>query len=97
MIETAEDIAGMLEAFGEHLEIGGRNVLAVWGSPYLEVPSDVSSVASSDSSAMVAFAVGAELAQGDMLVRNGVTFRIAIIEPDGVEGMTTLTLERVTV
>lgn len=97
MIETTGDIEAYLDAFGEQVEIGGAVELAIWGSPYLEVPSDVSSVASSDSSAMVPHSVGARVSIGDALVRGGVPYRIAIIEPDGVEGFTTLTLEKVAI
>ena len=98
MIEAPEDVRALVEELGgELLEIGGIRMPVIWGDPYVEVPSGESSVASADSSATVAAIDAAMVRVGAVLVRKGVSYRVALKEPDGTEGTVRLTLDRVTV
>lgn len=88
-LETDADRLALLKAVGEQILIDGVSVWAVFRNAYfesLEVSGSqpVASCRSSDVSAVT---------RSSIVVSNGITYRVAVIEPDGT-GMTLLRLER---
>lgn len=97
MIETVEDVEALVDAFGDEIEVAGMTTLAVWGDPFVEVPSDESSVAGSDASALVTRGIADAIPEKAILIHQGVTYRVAFKEPDETGVVVRLVLDKVPV
>jgi high-affinity K+ transport system ATPase subunit B len=88
-LESDADRLAMLQALGEEITVGGTAVWAIVDNEYVEALSvtgtqPVATCRSSDVTGVT---------RATTVVRGGVTYRVANIEPDGT-GMTLLRLER---
>ncbi len=89
MIETDADRLAMLQALGEPMTLDGVTVQAMWSAPY----ADSLGVASRVPGVLLRASDCAAVTQSSVLVRAGVTYRVASVEPDGA-GYVTLQLQR---
>jgi hypothetical protein len=88
-LETDADRLAMLQAVGEQVTLAGASVWALWSSPYAETLG----VSTRAPAVLVREIDAAGVSQSSQLVRAGITYRVAAVEPDGT-GMVTLQLIR---